>query len=964
MNIMDKCNLVMMNLDHSKTTGEVTWERGIQKSTIDYVLVSFSLYDRVKSMIIDDNHQILKISDHNLICLNIEIKKGKKCKYQEYETYEYFKMSDDRVKKLIELFRGNLLQIDSENIEKFEDYLKECCSKSLKVNVKRKKHDDNKIEPEWFNKSIKKEISNKRNLNKQIRKSTNNDQKIGLEILLKEKKIEIKQLVYKEVSKHEMKVTKEIIESKDRSKKLFEHIRCLKGEKKKQSEIIIYDETGQKLEDDRLKFKLSEKWKGILGAYPNKSFEEWDSNIRAKYNRQLGQERITLVSSRGNVNDHGGMSGISFHPSLIEHMEYAFSIHGKYIHKMEEVKISIEDIKRQIKKMKNNKAPGPDKIKIEIYKAITEKEDIMLSLCNLFNKVLDTGDVPISWKQSKTVLIQKKKRPTIDDLIPIALTNCSYKIFMGIIRKKIESHLFANDAVDEFQSGSTVGRRVQDNIKILQYCIEQSFKNRKTLYILAIDFQKAFDSVDRKKLINILKNYKIDSKIIDIIYKIYKNDQTNLYLNSEEYAKINIETGIRQGCSCSGLLFNMITYFIIDQLQRSHRGYKDSDFLIPGIFYADDGIIMAHSRAELSNLLSIVEDSSRQCGLNLNRDKCKIICFNTEDRQQLEGIQIVEEIRYLGITVQNKKRWFKNQISNNFNKGTKLCNYMYSIIGGSCNRLLIGKTFWKVLTLPSILFNQEILIYNSEDLNQLQRLENKAYRTILNLPVYTATEFLRGEIGASSFIARDIKYKLLYYKYARTETNNSLLREIVRKEGELQTSWFKTIKKYMNKVNIAEEQLFTESKDMIKKHIDVWDTLQWREGMENKSTLSIYRNFKTDIQEESWFFNGKKASIMMKARSDTLMLNWREFGMESVKTCKLCCCEVETLVHFILDCNCLQEVRSRYVELQRPMVENKSKLIALILLLDRRDGASVEYYVNMLWDIWCARKFLMNDTIL
>ena len=56
-----------------------------------------------------------------------------------------------------------------------------------------------------------------------------------------------------------MKVTKEIIESKDRSKKLYEHIRCLKGEKKKQSEIIIYDETGQKLEDDRLKFKLSEE---------------------------------------------------------------------------------------------------------------------------------------------------------------------------------------------------------------------------------------------------------------------------------------------------------------------------------------------------------------------------------------------------------------------------------------------------------------------------------------------------------------------------------------------------------------------------------------------------------------------------------------------------------------------------------------------------------------------------------
>ena len=75
--------------------------------------------------------------------------------------------------------------------------------------------------------------------------------------------------------------------------------------------------------------------------------------------------------------------------------------------------------------------------------------------------------------------------------------------------------------------------------------------------------------------------------------------QTNLFLNNKEYAQIKIETGIRQGCSCSGLLFVMVTYFIIGQLQRSRLGYKDEEFLIPGIFYADDGIIMAHSRAEL-----------------------------------------------------------------------------------------------------------------------------------------------------------------------------------------------------------------------------------------------------------------------------------------------------------------------------------------------------------------------------
>ena len=41
--------------------------------------------------------------------------------------------------------------------------------------------------------------------------------------------------------------------------------------------------------------------------------------------------------------------------------------------------------------MKKNKAPGPDNIKIEIYKALLEEDDIIHSICILLNKVLETG---------------------------------------------------------------------------------------------------------------------------------------------------------------------------------------------------------------------------------------------------------------------------------------------------------------------------------------------------------------------------------------------------------------------------------------------------------------------------------------------------------------------------------------------------------------------------------------------
>ena len=83
--------------------------------------------------------------------------------------------------------------------------------------------------------------------------------------------------------------------------------------------MIIYDNAGEKLEGENLKYELEDKQRGILGAYPNKSFEEWDINIKTRYNKQVKQERIILFNRRGTIYDHGGMSanGISFLSSLV-----------------------------------------------------------------------------------------------------------------------------------------------------------------------------------------------------------------------------------------------------------------------------------------------------------------------------------------------------------------------------------------------------------------------------------------------------------------------------------------------------------------------------------------------------------------------------------------------------------------------------------------------------------------------
>merc|ERR1712030_212411 len=106
------------------------------------------------------------------------------------------------------------------------------------------------------------------------------------------------------------------------------------------------------------------------------------------------------------------------------------------------------------------------------------------------------------------------------------------------------------------------------------------------LYLAFIDFKKAYDSIDRRKLIELLVDYKVNPQIIDIIVQMYNEDYTVIQLGNMKQ-KINVTGGIRQGCCISTLLFKMVTFKIIEAL-RKEKKYKVGKFDDNSIWLADD----------------------------------------------------------------------------------------------------------------------------------------------------------------------------------------------------------------------------------------------------------------------------------------------------------------------------------------------------------------------------------------
>lgn len=84
----------------------------------------------------------------------------------------------------------------------------------------------------------------------------------------------------------------------------------------------------------------------------------------------------------------------------------------------------------------------------------------------------------------------------------------------------------------------------------------EGIKDKRLLAILTfVDFSKAFDSIHRGKLIEILKAYGIPKKIVDAISILYKNTEAQVITPDGDTEFFEIIAGVLQGDTLAPLLF-------------------------------------------------------------------------------------------------------------------------------------------------------------------------------------------------------------------------------------------------------------------------------------------------------------------------------------------------------------------------------------------------------------------------
>ena len=296
-----------------------------------------------------------------------------------------------------------------------------------------------------------------------------------------------------------------------------------------------------------------------------------------------------------------------------------------------------------------------------------------------------------------------------------------------------------------------------------------------------------------------------------------------------------------RGVIAQATSYLLVTYLIIEKMYECLNGINTNIWKIVALFFADDGIIMMQSLQEARESIQVLTDISQKCGLSINKRKSCILIYNNNKNQptQMEDIPVTSSFVYLGVTLQNKRDCYKLHRIESMNKAKKYSNLMPAVIAKSCNKLLIGKTYWKSAALPSILHGTEVIFLSKKYIADLQTEENKALRYTVNARKATAISALRGEIGSSLQTSRDMRSKIFYIKHILL--HNNLLKEILLHQFEERqpSKWIKQIKTYMQDLNINLHAIEHYSPAKIKKLVKSWDDSLWMKDMQDKSTRYI-----------------------------------------------------------------------------------------------------------------------------
>ena len=317
---------------------------------------------------------------------------------------------------------------------------------------------------------------------------------------------------------------------------------------------------------------------------------------------------------------------------------------------------SILEVKKAVRSAKRGKSCGFDEIPSEVL----NNDASIYFLHVLFNVCFNKGVVPAVW--GKCVIKPIPKASSKDPRDPlsyrgISLASAVYKIYCAVVNERLSNWAESNNLIADEQNGFRKKRSTVDHISSLTSIIDTRKKARKPTFCAFIDFRKAYDTINRTKLWRRLGSTGFCGKLFRAVKSLYSSVSSCIRLNDLHTDWFEVNSGLRQGCILSPLIFNLYINDLAIYLKSFGIDVNCDDDNVCILMYADDIVLLAETERDLQILLNAINDWCRTNDMVVNCSKSNVIHFRNPSVSKTEfifkcgdsALQVVDRYTYLGL---------------------------------------------------------------------------------------------------------------------------------------------------------------------------------------------------------------------------------------------------------------------------------------------------------------------------
>ena len=415
-----------------------------------------------------------------------------------------------------------------------------------------------------------------------------------------------------------------------------------------------------------------------------------------------------------------------------------------------------EEVMEAMGKLKLGKAGGKSGILPEMVRGCGG--ELMDYILDMFHTVWMEQRVPQEWRDALLVPIPKKGDLTqCDNWRGISLLDVVGKLFTKVVQVRLQR--VAEEVLPDSQCGFRAGRGCADMVFCTRQLVEKAREHNTTLYLLFVDLRKAYDSVPREALWQVLRKYGVPPSLVTIIRSpLHDGIKAEVTVDGAITPEIEVTNGLRQGCTIAPTLFNLYFNLVMGQWrtrchsfgtevhykcggklvgERTRRPLKTT---VTELQFADDAALVCSSREGVERSARALDQVASEWGLTLSLQKTKLMVAGTwseEDLQPIviraDSIEVVPEFRYLGSIVEMHGEVLKD-VEDKIARASRafgvLCRPVLQDKGLS---LKTKKMVYRAVVMGVLLYGAEAWVNKRAATRKLEAFNNKCLRHILGI---------------------------------------------------------------------------------------------------------------------------------------------------------------------------------------------------------------------------------------